>query len=201
MRSRGVKRPYVGIVHRIDRDTSGVVLLVCSPAALRPFQALFRTHSIERSYVAVVEGEIEPARGHDRPPAGRRPGRWAPGDVASPWRGVAGDHALRSDRAIRRDWPRSFRAGSKPAGRIRSGSTWRKSAIRSSASRVYRSKTRPSVSRAISRGRHFMPRLWVLCTRSPVRRCASRPPLPDDLTDLIAGVTSPSWCAGSGHDE
>lgn len=67
-RTRGVKRPYIGIVHRIDRDTSGVVLLVCSPAALRPFQALFRAHAIERLYVAVAEGEISPARGTiDRP--------------------------------------------------------------------------------------------------------------------------------------
>ena len=63
MRTRGTRRPYTGIVHRIDRDTSGAVLLVCSPSALRPFQALFRAHSIERSYVAVVEGEITPARG------------------------------------------------------------------------------------------------------------------------------------------
>lgn len=62
-RVRGLRRPYVGIVHRIDRDTSGVVLLVCSAQALRPFQAMFRSHAIERSYVAVVEGAIEPARG------------------------------------------------------------------------------------------------------------------------------------------
>jgi 23S rRNA pseudouridine1911/1915/1917 synthase len=61
--TRGVKRPYVGIVHRIDQHTSGVVLLVCSPQALRPFQALFRTHAIERSYLAVVEGMVEPTRG------------------------------------------------------------------------------------------------------------------------------------------
>jgi 23S rRNA pseudouridine1911/1915/1917 synthase len=67
-RSRGVKRPYVGIVHRIDRNTSGVVLLVCSHRSLRPFQSLFRTHSIERSYIAVVEGVVEPESGTiDRP--------------------------------------------------------------------------------------------------------------------------------------
>ena len=62
-RIRGVNRPYVGLVHRIDQYTSGVILLVCSPRALRPFQALFRAHEIERSYIAVVEGLIEPARG------------------------------------------------------------------------------------------------------------------------------------------
>ena len=62
-RTRGLNRPYVGIVHRIDQNTSGVILLVCSPKALRPFQALFRTHAIERSYLAVVEGIVKPARG------------------------------------------------------------------------------------------------------------------------------------------
>jgi 23S rRNA pseudouridine1911/1915/1917 synthase len=62
-RTRGEARPYVGIVHRLDRDTSGVILMVCSSKALRPFQALFRAHTIERRYLAVVEGAIEPARG------------------------------------------------------------------------------------------------------------------------------------------
>ena len=62
-RTRGGARPYVGIVHRLDRDTSGVILLVCSPQALRPFQALFRAHAIERRYLAVVEGALRPERG------------------------------------------------------------------------------------------------------------------------------------------
>jgi 23S rRNA pseudouridine1911/1915/1917 synthase len=62
-RTRGGDRPYVGIVHRLDRDTSGVILVVCSAKALRPFQALFRTHTIERCYLAVVEGAMEPACG------------------------------------------------------------------------------------------------------------------------------------------
>jgi 23S rRNA pseudouridine1911/1915/1917 synthase len=62
-RTRGLVRPYVGIVHRLDQDTSGAILLVCTPSALRPFQALFREHAIERLYLALVEGVIEPARG------------------------------------------------------------------------------------------------------------------------------------------
>jgi len=67
-RSRGIKKPYVGVVHRIDRNTSGAVLLVTSPRSLRPFQAMFRSHSIERSYFAVVEGVVEPGSGTiDRP--------------------------------------------------------------------------------------------------------------------------------------
>lgn len=62
-RTRGSTRPYVGTVHRLDRDTSGAVLLVCSPPALRPFQALFRAHAVERVYLAVVEGQVRAPRG------------------------------------------------------------------------------------------------------------------------------------------
>ena len=77
--TRGVASPYVGIVHRIDKLTSGVILLVCSPRALRPFQSLFRTHAIERSYLAVVEGVVKAGQGNDRPAAGGRPRRQPPG--------------------------------------------------------------------------------------------------------------------------
>ncbi len=55
--------PFVGIVHRIDKNTSGVILLIHSAKALRPFQRLFRAHAIERSYRAVVEGAIRPLQG------------------------------------------------------------------------------------------------------------------------------------------
>ncbi len=61
--TRRLASPYVGIVHRIDKLTTGVVLLVCTPRALRPFQSLFRAHAIERSYLAVVEGVVRPAKG------------------------------------------------------------------------------------------------------------------------------------------
>jgi 23S rRNA pseudouridine1911/1915/1917 synthase len=39
------------------------MLLVCSRQALRPFQALFRAHTIERRYLTVVEGAVSPDRG------------------------------------------------------------------------------------------------------------------------------------------
>jgi 23S rRNA pseudouridine1911/1915/1917 synthase len=87
-RTRGGARPYVGIVHRLDRDTSGVILIVCSPKALRPFQALFRAHSIERRYLTVVEGAVEPASGTIDLPlvADRGDGRRGPARI--PGRGV-----------------------------------------------------------------------------------------------------------------
>ncbi|MDB5350756.1 MAG: pseudouridine synthase, RluA family [Planctomycetota bacterium] len=51
-------RPYVGIVHRLDKDTSGALALARSPGAGRALQELFKTHDIERQYLAVVEGAV-----------------------------------------------------------------------------------------------------------------------------------------------
>ncbi len=49
-------RPYLGVVHRIDRDTSGALVFARSAEALHALQALFKAHTIERQYLAVVEG-------------------------------------------------------------------------------------------------------------------------------------------------
>jgi 23S rRNA pseudouridine1911/1915/1917 synthase len=54
------RRPYVGLVHRLDRDTSGALAFALSGGARPGLIALFRDHRIERSYTAIVEG---------RPPA------------------------------------------------------------------------------------------------------------------------------------
>lgn len=49
-------RPYVGVIHRLDKNTSGALAFARSQTALRAFQALFKAHDIERQYLAVVEG-------------------------------------------------------------------------------------------------------------------------------------------------
>ena len=54
------RRPFAGVVHRLDKETSGVVVFARNRQALRYFQDLFRRHAIEREYLAIVEG---------RPPA------------------------------------------------------------------------------------------------------------------------------------
>jgi 23S rRNA pseudouridine1911/1915/1917 synthase len=62
------RRPYVGVVHRIDRDTSGAVAFALSPAVRPPMRALFREHRIERRYAALVQGDPRGERGRvDRP--------------------------------------------------------------------------------------------------------------------------------------
>jgi 23S rRNA pseudouridine1911/1915/1917 synthase len=46
------------IVHRLDRDTSGLLVFAKTPAAKQALQAQFADRSAERRYVAVVEGRV-----------------------------------------------------------------------------------------------------------------------------------------------
>jgi 23S rRNA pseudouridine1911/1915/1917 synthase len=50
----GVARP--GVVHRIDKETSGVVVAAKTDAAHQGLSALFAAHDIERVYIALVRG-------------------------------------------------------------------------------------------------------------------------------------------------
>ena len=50
----GVARP--GIVHRLDKDTSGVMVAAKSDAAHAGLSALFATHDIDRAYIALTRG-------------------------------------------------------------------------------------------------------------------------------------------------
>jgi 23S rRNA pseudouridine1911/1915/1917 synthase len=50
--------PSVIPVHRLDRDTSGLMLFARSRAAAESLGAMFRKHTIEREYLAVVNGRV-----------------------------------------------------------------------------------------------------------------------------------------------
>jgi 23S rRNA pseudouridine955/2504/2580 synthase len=45
------------LVHRIDRDTSGILLIARKPAALRTLHALMREGKVEKRYLALVKGK------------------------------------------------------------------------------------------------------------------------------------------------
>ena len=53
--------PPLGIVHRLDKGTSGVLVFTRNLAAKRYLQGLFRTHTIERRYEALAHGQAERA--------------------------------------------------------------------------------------------------------------------------------------------
>lgn len=50
-------------VHRLDRDTSGCLLLARNPKALKRFAQAFEARKVEKDYLAVVDGEPETASG------------------------------------------------------------------------------------------------------------------------------------------
>lgn len=57
----GEKRP--GIVHRIDKDTSGLLVIAKNDMAHQGLSAQFETHSIERVYETVVMGKMKESAG------------------------------------------------------------------------------------------------------------------------------------------
>jgi 23S rRNA pseudouridine1911/1915/1917 synthase len=65
----GVARP--GIVHRLDKETSGVMVAAKTDAAHQGLAALFAAHDIERSYIALVRGAPRPPAGEIRTRIGR----------------------------------------------------------------------------------------------------------------------------------
>lgn len=67
----GVQRP--GIVHRIDKDTSGLLIVAKTDAAHRGLAEQIRVHSFTRVYEAVVCGHLKETEGTVRAPIGRHP--------------------------------------------------------------------------------------------------------------------------------
>lgn len=65
----GVARP--GIVHRLDKDTSGVMVAAKSDRAHAGLSALFATHDIERTYIALTRGAPSPGEGRIETMIGR----------------------------------------------------------------------------------------------------------------------------------
>lgn len=62
-----------GIVHRLDRDTSGVLLIARTAQALEALARQFRERSVRKRYLALVHGRLEPDAGSVDRPIGRHP--------------------------------------------------------------------------------------------------------------------------------
>lgn len=56
-------RERIHVVHRLDRETSGVLVFAKNFHAREVLKEQFAEHTVDRIYVAVIEGEIEPPRG------------------------------------------------------------------------------------------------------------------------------------------
>lgn len=62
-----------GIVHRLDKETSGVMVVAKNDRAHRSLSGQFKTRETEKEYVAVVSGEMKKGSGFFLSPIGRSP--------------------------------------------------------------------------------------------------------------------------------
>ncbi len=67
----GERRP--GIVHRLDKETSGLLVVAKNDRAHRHLQAQFKNRTVYKEYLTLLEGRIEPAQGRIIAPIGRHP--------------------------------------------------------------------------------------------------------------------------------
>jgi 23S rRNA pseudouridine1911/1915/1917 synthase len=67
----GENRP--GIVHRLDRDTSGIIIVAKNDVAMRDLQAQFKNRTVKKTYFALIEGIVSPPNGIIDAPIGRDP--------------------------------------------------------------------------------------------------------------------------------
>jgi 23S rRNA pseudouridine1911/1915/1917 synthase len=61
-RETGFKGAELGVVQRLDKDTTGLIVFARTLAAKRHLQQLLRRHDVERRYVALVHGEPDAQR-------------------------------------------------------------------------------------------------------------------------------------------
>jgi 23S rRNA pseudouridine1911/1915/1917 synthase len=67
----GDERP--GIVHRLDRDTSGLILVAKSDKARRALQRQFKDRQVSKAYLVLLDGHLQPAWGRIEASIGRDP--------------------------------------------------------------------------------------------------------------------------------
>jgi len=90
-----------GIVHRLDKGTSGIILVAKNDAAHAKLGEAFRRRAIKKMYIALVHGKFKEKSGRIELPIGRDPirrTRMAPQNKS--WRGAA----IVGPRAARTDW-------------------------------------------------------------------------------------------------
>jgi 23S rRNA pseudouridine1911/1915/1917 synthase len=71
---RAAGTPRCGIVHRLDRATSGVLLVAKTPAASETLIRAFKDRDVSKTYRAVVRGAWREKRSSVEAPVGRKPG-------------------------------------------------------------------------------------------------------------------------------
>lgn len=64
-----------GIVHRLDKETSGVMIVAKNKESFDKLQAEFKAREVQKKYIALVHGKVVPEEGEVNVPVGRLPWR------------------------------------------------------------------------------------------------------------------------------
>jgi len=64
-------RQRSGVCHRLDKETSGCLMIAKNPVALEFYLAQFKERRVKKHYLALVHGRVEPAEGEVRLPLKR----------------------------------------------------------------------------------------------------------------------------------
>lgn len=64
-----------GIVHRLDKETSGILLIAKTHEAFEKLQKEFKEREVQKTYIALLHGKVEPVEGKIEATVGRLPWR------------------------------------------------------------------------------------------------------------------------------
>jgi RluA family pseudouridine synthase len=90
-------RARVGLIHRLDRDASGLLVFSKNHEAFRSLKQQFFKHTVDRTYMTVVHGKLNPPRGQIESRLVELPD----GSVRSTRRADAGERAISEYQVIR----------------------------------------------------------------------------------------------------
>lgn len=62
-----------GVVHRLDKETSGILLIAKTEEVFYKLQSQFKARNIKKVYYALVHGKVDPKKGKVNAPVGRLP--------------------------------------------------------------------------------------------------------------------------------
>ncbi len=167
-----------GIVHRLDRDTSGLLVVAATREAQVALQAAFKARQVHKAYLALVYGLLSPERGAIEAPIGRDPVERTRMKIVS-----KGGRAARTEYTVRETLPGCTLVEAVPV-------TGRTHQLRVHFSAIGHAVVGDTVygprRQTIAAPRHFL-HAWKLSFRHPLTgeelRFTSE--LPDDLKNVL----------------
>jgi len=183
-------KPYVGMLHRLDRETSGALAVALSKAAHAAGRELFKAHRFERKYLALVHGVPDPPSGtiSARISSSYHSGRRNLVDARSPGLDASTDYQVRERLTDAALLELTLQTGRQHQIRLH----LEKLGYPLLGERVYSSPQALEPPSPLAK-RHML-HAWKLAFPHPLTgaRVAVEAPIPKDFTKLLKQLSSPS---------